>query len=337
MRLSDFTTELEALNRAYRDSVDTNELYAMRRVHDVITIWWDALGEDYRFMEDYIEFVLQDIDEVRDHRVTLENLDQAIRQDDSSGIEIWCEKLVGTLKVYAAKVQKLTMERARTAGSNVDVPQQSEYSTRLEHRAVSLLISRIENADASQQLRVATKEARLAATDAQAAAESARTAAGVASGSTLTTRFNALANRHFWAATAFRILTVVGVIVGLSVAFALPLGGTTAAADNTPGNAILRVSLLAGVLGLATYFGRQAAYHRDVSTWARTIKEQLLTFDGYMEPVSDHNLRDQMRAAFAGRVFGPSPESSKEDAGVTLSSPVLSELAAAFAKAGAKP
>lgn len=337
MILSDFAPGLKRLNGALNESFNDseNDYLARLRASDVVQMWWDALN-DYQFMENYVALVLNDRDEVKDYDVTVTNLEQSIRGGADRDIEIWADRLLGFLKTYVAKVKNLVLERVRSGHRAPKVEDHTYISAHMEFSAVSLLVARIENIDYSLQLRRAVRDARQDSVDAHTAAEAARNAAGMASGSTLTARFNSLATRHFLAATLFRVLTAAGVIVGLWFALAVSIGETVAGPVGSPGHAILRVSLLAGVLGLATYFGRQAAYHRDVSTWARTIKEQLLTFDGYMEPVTDDDLRHQMRATFAARVFGPSPE-SKEDGGVTLSSPVLSELAAAVAKAGAKP
>lgn len=253
-----------------------------------------------------------------------------MRQVHPQSIEIWSEYLRSTLKTYLEWVAKNALvELHGPHGSDSDL---GVHKANNNYRTINLLISRLEVADLSYRLRQGLEQARQAVVEAKAAAEAAKKAAGVASGSTLTERFKALARKHFWAATAFRILTTLGVILGIWGGLNISVAGMAGSANATTGDAIIRVSLLAGVLGLATYFGRQAAYHRDVSTWASTIKEQLLTFDGYTEPVGNEDLRDQMRAAFAARVFGSSPE-SKDDAGVTLSSPVLSEVAAMFAKA----
>lgn len=338
MTLSDFVPGLEQLNLALAESSSESDsdYFARQRAQDVAVIWWDSVADDYHFMEMYVEFVLNGADEIQDYKVTLSNLEQSIRERKDRDTEIWADRLLGILKAYVSKVKSLTLQRVRSGGAKPEGVEHADFSAHMELRAVSLLIARIENVDYSLQLRKAVRDSRQDAADAHTAAESARNAAGMASGSTLTARFNSLASRHFWAATSFRILTAAGVIFGLWFALEVSIGESVAGPVGSPGHAILRISLLAGVLGLATYFGRQAAYHRDVSTWARTIKEQLLTFDGYMEPVTDDELRHQMRAAFAARVFGPSPE-SKEDGSVTLSSPVLSELATAVAKAGAKP
>lgn len=330
MRRSDFEDGITSLTGAYRAT--TNELVRTdpssdQRVGDLIHIWWEVLTDEYRFMDQHVEIVLADPKSIAAHKEAVEQLSAAVLQHDSKNIEIWSGVLLGTFKNYLKQVEKLAVEWAtKTRDNQGNVPPES-IQAQNELRTVVLLLNRIEQLELTHQLRLATQRAKLAVEEAEKAAEDAKAAAGVASGSKLTERFAALAKRHFWAATLFRFFTAIGVLGGIL------WGSLHADAESTTtAEAILRVSLLAGILGLATYFGRQAGYHRDVSTWASTIKEQLLTFDGYIDPVADSELRDKMRAAFAARVFGSSPE-SKDEPGVTLSSPVLSEVAAMFTKA----
>jgi len=335
MRRRDFEAGISTLANAYRAAtaeLEWADPAADQRVNDLIQIWWEVFTDEYRFMDQHVQIVLADPKSIADYKEAIEQLSAAVLQHDSKNIEILSGTLFGTLKDYLKKVEKLAIEWAsKTTDAEGKVPPQS-IQAQNERRTIGLLLARLEQLELSHQLRLATQQAKLAVDEAKKAAEDAKTAAGVASGSKLTERFAALAKRHFIAATTFRALTAMGVLAGIfwGSSHADALSGAEA---TSTAQAILRVSLLAGILGLATYFGRQAAYHRDVSTWASTIKEQLLTFDGYTDPVTDSTLRDQMRAAFAARVFGSSPE-SKDEPGVTLSSPVLSEVAAMVTKAG---
>lgn len=335
MSRTDFDAGITSLANAYRESTDElahTDPAANQLVLNVLQLWWELLSVDLQFVDGYEQTVLPDAKSVREHEEAVQQLDSSIRRFDSKNIEIVSLYLLGTLKNYAKKVEKLVIDRAgRVRGAEGHTAPEFQTAQN-ERRTITLLLARVEQAELSHQLRQATQRAMTAVEAAEKAAEDARKAAGVASRSKLTERFEALAQRHFKAATLFRILTAVGVLGGIiwGSIHADAMSGTE---TDTTAEAILRVSLLAGILGLATYFGRQAAYHRDVSTWASTIKEQLLTFDGYIDPVDDAQLRDQMRAAFAARVFGSSPE-SKDEPGVTLSSPVLSEVAAMFTKTG---
>ncbi|BCW60561.1 hypothetical protein StoSoilB20_39080 [Arthrobacter sp. StoSoilB20] len=334
--LTELRTGIESLNGPYREVVDQlsmedPEVHA--RVRDVILIWAEALGPDYEFLSTYESSVLVDTKSIKAHDNDVEQLRAALTQRDSKNIVIWSGYLLNTLKRYVSKVERVSMDHASRNGH---IPE-AALKARDDSRRASLLEARIEQAEMSQELRAGLLYARTTVKELEAAAVSARTAAGFVSGAKLTDRFEKLSKYHLRSALLFRCLTVAGVALGIVGSFVLGFvpgashGGTT-----TTGDAIIRISLLGAVLGLATYFGRQAAYHRDLGTWARTIKEQLLTFDGYVEPLTDVDLRNHLRAAFASRVFGSSPD-SKEDAGVSLSSNFMSELLAAVGKSAAKP
>ncbi|WCI08110.1 hypothetical protein PJ267_16795 [Arthrobacter sp. OVS8] len=336
MTLSELRTGIESLNVPYREvadrlSMDDPEAYA--RVLDVLNIWHEALSQDYEFLSTYEESVLQDRKSIEDHNNVVEQLGTALGRLDSKNIVIWSGYLLSSLHKYVAKAGRMALDKA---GRYEGEEQKAEaLKARDDRRKTLLLETRIDQAELSQHLRAAVNHAKTTVQQVEAAAVSAQTAAGFVSGAKLAERFENLSKDHLKTAHTFRLLTVGGVALGVIGTFFLAfLPGFSHAEATTTGDAILRVSLLGAVLGLATYFGRQAAYHRDLGTWARTIKEQLLTFDGYVEPLKDQDLRDHLRAAFAARVFGSSPE-SKEDSGVTLSSSFMSELLAAAGKSGA--
>lgn len=336
MTLSELKTGLESLNEGYRDvadqlSMDDPEAYA--RVKDVLHIWAEALSLDYDFLPTYEESVLRDEKSIKAHNEVVEQLGNALRQLDSKNIVIWSGYLLSTLHKYVAKVGRTTWDKA---GKHEGEGQKAEArKARDDGRRALLLETRIDQAELSQHLRAAVNHAKTTVQQVEAAAVSAQTAAGFVSGARLAERFETLSTDHLKTAHTFRVLTVTGVALGVLGTFFLAfLPGFAHGEATTTGDAILRVSLLGAVLGLATYFGRQAAYHRDLGTWARTIREQLLTFDGYVEPLSDQDLRNHLRAAFAARVFGSSPE-SKEDSGVTLSTSFMSQLLAAAGKSAA--
>ncbi|PTT70796.1 hypothetical protein [Arthrobacter sp. HMWF013] len=336
MKLSEFKGGLESLNEAYNEVTDQlrmEDSEANATISDVLLIWWEALSPEYDFLPAYEDSVLWDKKSIDDHKDTVEQLVNVLRQRDSKNVEIWSVYLLGTLQKYVAKVEKTARDKAGRFEGNGEKAEASK--ARDDSRKASLLSTRIEQAQLSQHLRMAVRKARKTVQEVEAAAVSAQTAAGFVSGSKLTERFNKLSEDHLKTARRFRWLTAVGVVIGIAGTYVLAfVPGVSHGGATTTGDAILKVSLLGAVLGLATYFGRQAAYHRDLGTWARTIKEQLLTFDGYVEPLHDESLRDHLRAAFAARVFGSSPE-SKEDSGVTLGSSFLSELLAVAGKSGA--
>ncbi|MCC3270872.1 hypothetical protein MUG94_01170 [Arthrobacter gengyunqii] len=333
MKLSDFSGDLESLNEAYNEVTDQlrmEDSEANAAISDVLMIWWEALSPDYDFLPTYEESVLWDRKSIDAHRATVEQLVKALRQRDSRNIEISSVYLLDILQKYVATAAQTARDKAaRFEGTQ----EKSEASAaRIDYRKASLLSTRVEQAKLSQYLRIAVKKARITVQEVEAAAASAQTAAGFVSGAQLTKRFEELSKDHLRSACIFRWLTAICVMAGITGTYFLAfVPGVSHGGATTIGDGILRVSLLAAVLGLATYFGKQAGYHRDLGTWARTIKEQLLTFDGYVEPLHDESLRDQMRAAFAARVFGSSPE-SKEDSGVALTASLMSELLAAAGK-----
>ncbi|MFC3299787.1 hypothetical protein FJV46_11440 [Arthrobacter agilis] len=335
---TDLAKDIEALRSAYAENADALEVEAasaQKLISDTISLWLTVLSDEFDFLDAPGAPIVSDTANIQEHKETIENVIHSVRNSDARNIEIWCGYLLNTLRKYLRSSQELLTKMAGIArGRESDGHRTNLVAVEANRRSVEVLLARLEQIQLSYSLRSANEQASVALREARSAAEDARAAAGLASGSKLTERFAAMGRKHFWAATTFRVLTAVGVlgaIWGVLIVPSATLADGTGT-DSETAVAILRVSLLAGALGLATYFGRQAAYHRDVSTWANTIKEQLLTFDGYVDPVDDPQLRDQMRVAFAARVFGSSPD-SKDEPGLTLSSPLLSEVAAMFAKA----
>lgn len=333
--LTELRTGIESLNVPYNEVADQLRMEdpeAYARINDVIRIWGDALGPYHDLLTTHETSVLVDRKSVSDHENEVKQLKDALTHRDSDNIVIWSGYLLNTLQRYVSKVVRVTLDKA----DRYEHSPEEASKARDDSRRASVLETRIEQAEMSQELRAGLRYARTTVKELEAAAVSARTSAGFVSGAKLTERFEKLSKYHLQSALLFRCLTVAGVALGIVGTFLLGfVPGVTHGGTTTTGDAILRVSLLGAVLGLATYFGRQAAYHRDLGAWARTIKEQLLTFDGYVEPLKDDDLRDHLRAAFAARVFGSSPE-SKEDAGVSLSSTFMSELLTAVGKSGVK-
>lgn len=336
MTLTDLRPGIESLNVPFNEVADQLRMEdpeAHARITDVIRIWGDALGPYYDLLATHESSILVDRKSIGDHETEVKQLRDALTHRDPDNIVIWSGYLLNTLHRHVSKVVRVASDKASRYEHN---PEEASKA-RDDSRRAAVLETRIEQADMTQELRAALKHARTTVQELDAAAASARTAAGFVSGANLTERFEKLSTDHLKSALTFRWLTVAGVTVGIMGTFVLWFvpgvshGGTT-----TTGDAILRISLLGAILGLATYFGRQAAYHRDLGTWARTIKEQLLTFDGYVEPLTDNELRNHLRADFAARVFGSSPE-SKEDTGVSLSSNFMGELLAAAGKPAQMP
>lgn len=337
MTLSDLRTGIQSLNSPYREVADRlgiEDPAAYERFMDVLLIWSDALSEDYAFLSTYEESILHGEKPIKDHAEAVEQLGAALKNLDGKNIVLWSGYLLNTIRQYVSKVGQTTLDRSGRYES--EGRKEEAVQARNDRRKAKLLETRIEQAELSQHLRAAVAHANTMVRQVEAAAASAQTAAGFVSGANLTKRFSVLSKDQLRTALVFRVLTVIGVLCGVVGTFLIAVEPAFShGTETTTGDAILRVSLLGAVLGLATYFGRQAGYHRDQGTWARTIKEQLLTFDGYVEPLTDQELKDHLRAAFASRVFGSSPE-SKDDPGVTLGSSFMSDLLAAAGKS-AKP
>lgn len=98
---------------------------------------------------------------------------------------------------------------------------------------------------------------------------------------------------------------------------------------------IWRITLVTGILGIATYMARQAGQHRTLATWASSICVQLQTFDAYTEQIGDADQINLLRAEFAKRVFGSQPQ-LKGEPDHAAGAMDLIPLIAAIAKA-AKP
>ncbi|UNK47091.1 hypothetical protein [Arthrobacter sulfonylureivorans] len=330
MQRMDFEEGIKSLTGAYKEATDVlimQDPLANQRVDELLRIWWDVLSEDFQFADLFVTTVLSDEQSVSDHRTAVDQLAQAIREFNSANIDVWSGVLLGTLQAYLKKVRKRAVERAAKVMGSESQANTNYAQAQLEWRTVNLLLQRMEGLELAHRLRVATRLAEEAVRDAQKAADDARNAAGFSAGSKLTAQFDDLALKEGAAAKKYRFWTVVTVIAAVVSSYFLGPGENA-----QTGHAVFRIALLAGMLGLATYLGRQAAHHRTLSAWAGTIKVQLLTFDGYLAPVNDESLRDQMRVAFAARVFGSSPE-NKDEPSPTLSSPV-SELVAQFARGG---
>lgn len=295
---------------------------------------YDLIGIGYDIGSDTLDFVDRHSAAIKIDSRTMGKFDEvvdnfvlALRNGHLKNCEIWGKTLLGVFDNYVTQV---LLELERPANNEGQSREESERAE-LDRRHLRSIVARINQATLTLRLNMAILEAEGAAAEAKEAAKNAQESAGFVAGATLADRFKVLARKHFWASTVFRILTVAAILAGIYVALDVPPNQV-----NETGEAIFRISILAGVFGLATYFGRQAAHHRDVSTWSITIKEQLLTFDGYVDPVGDSDLKNQMRATFAARVFGSSP-AGKEEPGLPLGSTTLNDLVAVLTKAGSGP
>ena len=157
---------------------------------------------------------------------------------------------------------------------------------------------------------------------AKEAEKNAKESAGAAASNALTQHYEKYSKSQANAAKWFRITTICVVALAIALPFTLHLlGAREASLTAVIGNLVLS----AGLFGLSGYFARQAHLHRTLSTWAESIKIQLLTFDGFISPVQNLDKKDDLRAAFANRVFGPQPK-FKGEPGVTASAPIIDSI-----------
>lgn len=154
-------------------------------------------------------------------------------------------------------------------------------------------------------------------------------------------RFEGFRNGHRWGYGLFLggALALMG--VGAFLAFSLSsetLNNSSASAFSYP-DLIWRITLVTGILGIATYMARQAGQHRTLATWASSICVQLQTFDAYTEQVGDPDQINLLRAEFAKRVFGSQPQLKGEPdqaAGTMDLLPLISAIAKAAKTDGTK-
>ena len=157
---------------------------------------------------------------------------------------------------------------------------------------------------------------------AKEAEKNAQESAGTAASNALTKHYDDYAKSQAKAAEGFRITTIGVVVLAIGIPLILHLRGSN---EGSIPAAISNLVLAAGLFGLSGYFARQAHLHRTLSTWAESIKIQLLTFDGFVSPVQNLDKKDELRATFASRVFGPQPK-LKGETGVTASSPIIDSI-----------
>ncbi|WP_448003350.1 hypothetical protein [Agromyces bauzanensis] len=162
--------------------------------------------------------------------------------------------------------------------------------------------------------------------DAERTASKLQEAAGIAGDAQLALHFASYARREWWSANAFRALTILAIIAALVLAAMLP---KPHAGDWVTFS--YRLAQLVGVAALATYLGRQAAQHRRVFNWARSMQVQLQSFPAFIEPVTDGETRSGIYDAFARRVLGPPPERSGKNDEAYPNQQVI-ELLTALAK-----
>ncbi|PPF64523.1 hypothetical protein C5E11_03790 [Clavibacter michiganensis] len=169
----------------------------------------------------------------------------------------------------------------------------------------------------TEQLR---DEARESVDEAKMAASQAQIAAGTAGEASLSTYFENYAKQQLRSSNLFRIGTIVTIIAAIAIAV---VGARDSSGDIT--EAIYHVAIVAGVAGLATYFGRQAGHHRRDGSWAKALQIQLQSFPAFMAAIPDDKTKALVYEAFAKRVLGAPPEAktSSDTSAEVMTQPLI--------------
>lgn len=226
------------------------------------------------------------------------------------------------------------LERAeRKEFAFLTVPEQAE----LDHFVESVR-ERLRTLDDEFDLASAAKRAKEAAASAVESATKASSAAGTTADQVMSDFYEKLGKDEQDTANLFRrwaigLGSVAGAIawVFLSGGDALGVGWLNIAAGDYV-HLIQRGLVLAAFLALATYLAKQAHQHRTMANWARSLAVQLKTFDAFVDAIEEDSVRDELRKAFAARVFGDHPAVKGEPAlsatsqSVTTLTEVLSKV-----------
>jgi hypothetical protein len=188
------------------------------------------------------------------------------------------------------------------------------------------LHERLTSMELGDEARHSAEQLQSDAAEAQAVLVAAKKSAGLVGDIGLADKYAELASAESKSANRFRWGTIFLVVAGVGIA-----GLTLIDGDPTVPLVIQRLALLASVFGLAGYLARQSHHHRMVATWSRSISVQLLTLDAYLAPLVSKEKQDDLRIAFASRVFGAGPKMGQEPG------PVLSSDAMGVAAKLSKP
>lgn len=178
-----------------------------------------------------------------------------------------------------------------------------------------------------------TRKAEEALDDTIEARDTAKDAAGEAGNASLAHYFQIYADAEGRRANGFRWASIVSIAGAILLAVFFPHSSEElplVPAGELAG-VIYRLAILAGVGGLAAYFGRLSGHHRRTHNWAKSIEVQLNSFPAFMKAVPDDDRGDVFRA-FARRVLGQPPEKGVETPDESLPVNQLVDLVAALAK-----
>lgn len=229
-------------------------------------------------------------------------LDQVMLQlsgISDNGAREWAAKIDEEVLEAATKIQSdldFYIETEKALGTDPRPSLRSLLTNATIARRVDLFLADTERLGA---------EARESVQDAKAAASQAQVAAGTAGEASLSTYFATYARQQLQSSNLFRLATILTIIAAIVIAVS---GARDADGDVT--KAIYHVAIVAGIAGLATYFGRQSGHHRRVGTWAKAVQIQLQSFPAFMAAIPDDKIKGLIYEAFAKRVLGAPPEAS---------------------------
>lgn len=132
------------------------------------------------------------------------------------------------------------------------------------------------------------------------ALEVTRRAAGATSESALASHFGKYADEESRSADIFRAGTIscllfVAAVATLLVIF-VGVGNGNVTAD------VEHVAIIVPIAVLAAYLGRESGRHRQFARSARELQVRLLTFDAFIEPLTDSQ-KEAVRTEFAKRIY----------------------------------
>ncbi|OWP21962.1 hypothetical protein CBF90_09790 [Microbacterium sp. AISO3] len=174
----------------------------------------------------------------------------------------------------------------------------------------------IETAGILREVRALSAATQTQAEEARSANTEAQRAAGKIGAGSLAAAFSQYAQEHLRTANRFRNATIALLSISAIAALVLVLGvepdWTVREGREQWEQAAYRLALIAALVGLAGYLGRQAGNHRRLGEWGHSISIQLRNFGSFIERL-DNETRHEAYLSFARRVLGASPDASRVD------------------------
>ncbi|PPF83782.1 hypothetical protein C5E07_09825 [Pseudoclavibacter sp. RFBJ3] len=209
-----------------------------------------------------------------------------------------------TLLVRAGS-QATSDETARMTNAAID------QATRSTANAVTQLESAIHH------VQTIAEGATQAAKRAENAEVEARKAAGEKGLDEFGDRFRDYGDAQLKSAKFYRVATIGVLIAALAVAvvLVLRLDAQLIPAELMPDpdawhTLVYRFAIIAGLTGLSAYLGRQAAQHRKLGDWAKTLEVQSRSFGAFVQPIPDAATKNSVYSAMSARLLAAPPEKS---------------------------